>query len=148
MNAVSHATTLGLTSKIAHLAILFRAEFPNATADLSPWLSDEQTQRLLNPNSIDLCFHFPQPHIQMNCSSVLILTHFSQELTLSSCELNMVEASGFNGTVQQWQFSTADGEFAGNSPPQKELQERFRKMVSHIFELFQRPNYLKITTEQ
>ncbi|MBE7385450.1 MAG: hypothetical protein F6J95_029130 [Leptolyngbya sp. SIO1E4] len=43
MNAASQAITLELTSKIAHLAVLFRAEFPDARVDLSPWQPDPIT---------------------------------------------------------------------------------------------------------
>ncbi len=59
MNAESQAITLEITSKIAYLAVLFRAEFPRVEADLQPWLTDAYTQDQLDPHSIDLSFFFP-----------------------------------------------------------------------------------------
>lgn len=144
MNAVSHAITLELTSKIAHLAILFRAEFPNATVDLSPWLTDQGTQSYLDPNSIDLSFFFPKRNIGLECQCVLMLVHFSEELLLPTCQLSTIEASGFDQQQQQWQFSTADGEFTGLILPSREHQCRFKHLVNRIFELFQCPNRVNI----
>ena len=71
MNATSQAITPELASKIAHLAFLFRAEFSGSTVDLSPWLTDEQTQSQLDPHSIDLSFYLPQNLRVLACQCVL-----------------------------------------------------------------------------
>jgi hypothetical protein len=147
MDAVNHAKTFGLTSKIAQLAILFHTEFPNVSTDLRPWLTDQQTQCRLDSNSIDLCFHFPKHDKYLHCDCILVLIYFSHELSLASCDLNKVEAIGFDGTHQQWQFSTVDGEFRGTLLPEKPYQEKFRNVTSRIFELFEEPNRLRLTTD-
>ncbi|NER85209.1 MAG: hypothetical protein F6K42_38045 [Leptolyngbya sp. SIO1D8] len=60
MNATSQAITPELSIKIAHLAVLFRAQFPDSQIDLNPWLTDSKTQSQLDPYSIDLSFYLPK----------------------------------------------------------------------------------------
>ena len=141
-NAASQASTLEITSKIAHIAVLFRAEFPDAGVDLNPWLTDQQTQRLLDPNSIDLSFYFPKGNVGLGCACVLMQVRFSENLQLPTRRLIKIEANGFDCGKQQWQFSTEDRKFAGVSPPDTERQSRFRHLIDRIFLLFKRSNPL------
>ncbi|MEO0539183.1 MAG: hypothetical protein AAF215_35690 [Cyanobacteria bacterium P01_A01_bin.123] len=140
MNATSQAITVDLTSKIAHLAVLFRAEFPEARVDLSPWLTDTKTQRQLDPHSIDLSFHFPKRNDGLACSCVLIQVHFSGGLLLPDCQLRTIEASGFDRMKQQWRFSTEGGEFMGIFVPAKDYETRFRYLITRIMLLFKHAN--------
>ena len=139
MNAASQAITLELTSKIAHLAVLFRAEFPDARVDLSPWLTDSKTQGQLDPHSIDLSFYFLRLNIGLECQYVLLQVHFSEEPLLPTRQLSVIKASGYKGTEQHWQFSTEAGEFSGIFPPDREHQARFKHLISRVFELFKCP---------
>ena len=75
MNATSQAVTIEITTKIAHLAVLFRAEFPNAQVDLKPWLEDYQTLCQLDPHSIDLNFYFPKRQAGLNCFDSGLAVH-------------------------------------------------------------------------
>ena len=140
MNASSQAITPELTSKIAHLAVLFRAEFPDSRVDLSPWLTDPKTQCQLDPYSIDLSFYLPRHNNVLACRCVLMQVHFSKDLLLPTCQLKAIRASGYHCTERQWQFSTADWAFEGIFIPEIEHQERFNCLINRIFKLFKHPN--------
>lgn len=139
MNATSQAVTIEVTTKIAHLAVLFRAEFPNARVDLKPWLADYKTQCQLDPHSIDLNFYFPKRQAGLNCSCVLMQVHFSKGLLLPTCQLSTIEACAFAFTEPQWQFSTQDWQFTGHGLPDDENQERFQYLINRVLELFHSP---------
>lgn len=140
MNATSQAVTPELASKIAHLAVLFRAAFPDSQVDLSPWLTDAKTQSQLDPHSIDLSFYPPRRDGGLTCQCVFIQVHFSDNLLQSTCQLSMIKAHGYICTEQQWQFSTQDWAFTGLSTPKFEHQERFNRLIGQIFELFRHPD--------
>ncbi|MEO1297301.1 MAG: hypothetical protein AAFW75_16240 [Cyanobacteria bacterium J06636_16] len=144
MNAASQAVTPELASKIAHLAVLFRAEYPDSQIDLSPWLTDAKTQSQLDPYSIDLSFYVPQWNRALACRCVLMQVSFSEDLLLPTSRLIIIQASGYHCTQRQWQFSTQDWAFAGLSIPTSAHQERFRYVISRIFEFFQYPNQVNL----
>ena len=147
MNATSHAVTLGLTSKIAHLAVLVRAAFADVRVDLSPWLTDTDTQRQLDPHSIDLSFYFPKRHVGLECRCILLQVRFSEGLLCPGCQLIHIEASGYDHTDSQWMFSTKTAQFSGPCPPSPECQARFRQMAAQIFQLFKHPNRVKVHSD-
>jgi hypothetical protein len=59
VNAAEMGTNLEFASKIATVVNLFKFEFPDARSDLKPWTNDPQTRELIDPDSIDIGFHFP-----------------------------------------------------------------------------------------
>jgi hypothetical protein len=58
MNASEKAISLGFVSKMATIVNLFQSKFTDATPDLTPWLDDPMTRATIDPDSIDVCFHF------------------------------------------------------------------------------------------
>lgn len=144
MNAISQAITPELSIKIAHLAVLFRAEFPDSQIDLSPWLTDSKTQSQLDPYSIDLSFYLPKGCSVLACHCVFMQAHFSEDLLQPTCRLNTIQAVGYRCTERQWQFSTEDWTFVGLSIPENEHQERFKHLIHRILEFFQYPNQVNI----
>ncbi|MEM6592786.1 MAG: hypothetical protein AAGF66_13010 [Cyanobacteria bacterium P01_H01_bin.119] len=143
MNASSQAITPELASKIAYLAVLFRTAFPGSTVDLTPWLSDAETQCQLESCSIDLSFYLPQKVELLACRCILMQVHFSEDLLAANCQIETVQAYGYSGQIypeEQWQFSTTDWAFAGPSLPRGEHQERFKSLVNSIFRLFEHTN--------
>jgi len=147
MNAASHAITVDLTSKIAHLAVLIRATFVDVQVDLSPWLTDTKTQRQLDPHSIDLSFYFPKRHVGMECRCILLQVGFSEGLLQPYCQLTHIEANGYDHTDLQWMFSTRKGRFSGPCPPNPKYQTRFQEMVNQIFQLFGQPNQVRMYSD-
>ena len=144
MNAVSQAITPELASKIAHLVVLFRAEYPDSQTDLSPWLTDAKTQSQLDPYSIDLSFYLTHQRGGLACQCVFMQVRFSEDLLLPTSRLTVVQASGYICTRRQWQFSTEDWMFRGLSVPTSEYQERFKHVINHIFEIFEYPSQVDI----
>jgi len=147
MNAASQAVTIELTSKIAQLAVLFRAEFADVMVDLNPWLTDTKTQQQLDPHSIDLSFHFPKRHVGLACRCILLQVQFSEGLLQPTCQLTCVEANGYQHGDPQWAFSTANGQFTGAYLPLEEYQQRLRNVISQIFRLFEYPNQVKTRSD-
>ncbi|MEM7062559.1 MAG: hypothetical protein AAF572_05275 [Cyanobacteria bacterium P01_B01_bin.77] len=143
MNASSQAISIGLTRKIANVAVMFRAEFPSAIPDLSPWLTDDITKQQVKPSSIDLSFSLPYSADLLNCNCILLQILFSDMLLEPTCRLVGLEASGHNRQGQCWTFSTAaDWQFAGTNPPQDENQQRFIRLLQQVFTLFSYPTAL------
>ena len=147
MNAASQALTPELASKIAYLAVLFRAEFCDARVDLSPWLTDAETQGQLDPYSIDLSFHLSRGNVGLACGCVLMQIHFSEGLLQPTCQLRAVEAHGYHRTQQQWQFLTVSRGFEGKCLPEQEYEARFRKLIHQIVKLFEFPNQVTTTSD-
>ncbi|MGD1857184.1 MAG: hypothetical protein ACFB2W_23365 [Leptolyngbyaceae cyanobacterium] len=144
MNASTQALSISLMRKIANVAVMVRAEFPSATPDLSPWLTDDITRQQMNPSSIDLSFTSRQESDLLNCRCVLLQVIFSDALLEPTCHLIGIEASGHDHQGQCWTFSTeADWQFAGSKPPQNLYQrKRFIYLLKKILALFNYPTAL------
>ena len=141
MNASAQALSISLTRKIANVAVMFRAEFPSAVPDLSPWLTDDITRQQMKPSSIDLSFAASQTSSLLNCRCILLQIIFSDALLEPTCRLIGIEASGHDHQGQCWKFSTtADWQFEGRKLPQDSHQEkRFVSMLRQILTLFNYP---------
>lgn len=145
MNASEQAHGLDLTTKIAAIVNLFKAEFPDAKADLKPWMNDPQTRELIDPDSIDLGFHLPGWSRSFQCNSILVQIRFYQDESESTNSdrdrskhrLIGLETAGFSHQGQVWQFSTVETwQFAGKSQPVEEVQQKLRSFCRQVFELF------------
>lgn len=137
MNAVEKATNLTLASKIASVVSLFRSEFPDAKVDLQPWSKDRDTQELVDPDSIDLSFHFPGWSPRWQSRSVLLQIRFYHDLVENSRCFIGLEVAGFDHRGEQWRLSTIDHwQFTGDNQPRAEIAEKLRHFCRQIFELF------------
>jgi hypothetical protein len=76
MNASERAEGLDITTKIASVVTLFKAQFPDAKADLKPWKNDPDTRELVDPDSIDIGFHFPGWSRRYQSNSILVQIRF------------------------------------------------------------------------
>ncbi|MGD1904125.1 MAG: hypothetical protein ACFB9N_18015 [Geitlerinemataceae cyanobacterium] len=144
MNAIDRAVTPGLASKIARLAVFFRAEFPGSTVDFSPWVPGDETLSQVDPYSIDLSFRLPRGYTALQCQYVLMQVHFSGNLLGPSCTLQEITASGYMYTAQRWEFSTIDRQFEGLAAPKDSAQVQFQELTDRIFELFEHPNRVRV----
>ena len=144
MNASAQALSISLMRKIANVAVMFRAEFPSALPDLSPWLTDDITRQQMSPSSIDLSFAFPQGSNLLNCRCVLVEILFSDALLEPTCHLIGIKASGHDHQGQCWTLSIkTDWQFAGSKPPQDLHQrKRFTYLLQQILTLFNYPTAL------
>ncbi len=137
MNAAQQATDIIITSKIASIVSLFRSEFPDAKADLKPWAEDLHTQELVDPDSIDLSFHFPGWSRRWQSRSVLLQIRFYEDKSESTRNFIGLEVSGFSHTGKQWRLSTIDDwQFEGDLQPHPEIASKLKQFCRQIFELF------------
>ena len=79
MNASERAKSLEFATKIASVVTLFKAQFPDAKADLKPWKNDPDTRELVDPDSIDIGFHFPGWSRRYQSNSILVQIRFYQD---------------------------------------------------------------------
>lgn len=137
MNASEQAKGLEVTSKIAAIVNLFKSEFPDAKADLKPWRNDPDTRDLVDPDSIDIGFHFPGWSRRFQSRSILVQIRFYQDPLDNSPRLIGVETAGFNHQGQAWRLSTVDNwQLGGNYQPATEVEEKLKHFCRQIFELF------------
>jgi mRNA-degrading endonuclease HigB of HigAB toxin-antitoxin module len=142
MNAAQKADSFEAVSKIAAVVNLFRCQFPNALADLNPWLENAETAKYDNPNSIDLSFFVAQQNWMCQCRSILMQIQLNRDpLVQVSLALDRefveVQLSGHDCNGQQWYFSTQEGrEFTGMILPMPEMQDTLRDISIQVLKLF------------
>jgi hypothetical protein len=144
MNASEKATNLAFVSKIATIINLFQASFTDSTPDLTPWADDPITKSTINPNSIDIGFHFPC-RSQLNPHHTLLLQIHLQpkpdkhDDTLCVAGLE-ISSHSFCGCL--WEFSTLRdwrlGETTGLSP---EYQAQIKSFCQDVLGLFNKVEY-------
>ncbi|WP_293152002.1 MULTISPECIES: hypothetical protein [unclassified Microcoleus] len=137
MNAAEQARNIELASKIAAVVNLFKSEFPDVKVDLKPWMNDHDTRELVDPESIDIGFHFPGRSRLLQSRSILIQIRFYQDPVEGSRRAIGVEAAGYDHTGQQWRFSTVENwGFVGETEPAAESAEKLKHFCREIFGLF------------
>ncbi|MEO0948944.1 MAG: hypothetical protein AAFY11_12525 [Cyanobacteria bacterium J06641_5] len=141
MNAAEQAYTPALASKIAQIALGFQEEFPDAEADLTPWLQDTDTRARVDPDSVDFGFHFPGRKPDCQSRSILVEIRFSDALLVRAARIIGIEISGYDHRGQQWRLSTVgDWNCGGENLPTPYAQERLKRFCQVAFKLFQRPS--------
>jgi hypothetical protein len=141
VNAAEQATNLELASKIATVVNLFKFEFPDAKSDLKPWKNDPETRELVDPDSIDIGFHFPGISKSWQSRSVLIQIRFYQDPTNDLRRAIGVEVAGFDHRGEAWRLSTVENwSFVGASVPSVEVGEKLKQICQQILEVFNKPS--------
>ena len=139
MNASEQAKGLEVTAKIAAIVNLFKSEFPDAKADLKPWRNDPDTRNLVDPDSIDIGFHFPGWSRRFQSRSILMQIRFHREPSDESQRLIGVEMAGFNHQGEAWRLSTIENwQFVGKYQPAADVGEKLKHFCRQVFELFNR----------
>ncbi|XGV97352.1 MAG: hypothetical protein ACAF41_32115 [Leptolyngbya sp. BL-A-14] len=137
MNAAEQATSLETTSKIAAAVNLFKAEFPDAKSDLKPWVNDPDTQELVDPESIDIGFHFPGVSRLLQSRSLLLQIRFYQDPQTDERRAIGAEIAGFDHRGKQWWLSTIDQwSFEGTNYPAPEMGEKLKAFLRNVLALF------------
>lgn len=141
MNAAEMAINLEFTSKIATVVNLFKYEFPDARSDLKPWKNDPETRELVDPDSIDIGFHFPGISKSWRSRSILIQIRFYQDPINGLRRAIGVEIAGFNHLGEQWRLSTVENwSFVGASEPSPQIGEKLKQFCQQILEVFNNNN--------
>ncbi|WGV25538.1 hypothetical protein [Halotia branconii] len=141
MNAAEQATNLELASKIATVVNLFKFEFPDAKSDLKPWKNDPETRELVDPDSIDIGFHFPGISKSWRSRSILIQIRFYQDPINNSRRAIGIEVAGFDHRGEAWRLSTVENwSFVGESMPSAQIGEKLKQVCRQILEVFNKPS--------
>lgn len=137
MNAAEKAKSVDAASKIASIVNQFKAEFPDARADLKPWANDQDTLELVDPDSIDIGFHLPGYSRRFQSRSILVQIRFHSDEEAQRHRVIGVEVAGFDHRGKQWQLSTIhDWTAEGDNAPVADIQEKLRRFCRKIFDLF------------
>ncbi|MEH1767011.1 hypothetical protein [Nostoc sp.] len=137
MNAAEQATNLELASNIATVVNLFKFEFPDAKSDLKPWKNDPETRELVDPDSIDIGFHFPGISKSWRSRSILIQIRFYQDPINNSRRAIGVEVAGFDHRGEAWRLSTVENwNVVGVSSPSAEIADKLKQICRQILEVF------------
>lgn len=137
MNASERAKGLDITTKIAAVVNLFKAEFPDAKADLKPWKNDPDTLELIDPDSIDIGFHFPGWSRRWQSNSILVQIRFHKDSTDNQERLIGLEIAGFSHQGQAWRLSTIEyWQFMGKNQPVDNVKQKLKFFCRQVFELF------------
>ena len=141
MNAAEQATNVEFASKIATVVNLFKYEFPDVKSDLKPWHNDLETRELVDPDSIDIGFHFPGVSKSWRCRSILFQIRFYQDPIPHHRRAMGVEVAGFDHRGEVWRLSTVETwSFIGDSVPLAVVGEKLKQVCRQILEVFNRPS--------
>lgn len=146
MNAAEQARSIEYASKIAATVGAFKGQLPDLRSDLKPWANDPGTRELVDPDSIDIGFHFPGFSRSFNCRSLLVQIRLHEVQDDDTLPANTVanivkvigvEVVGFNHLGQQWHLSTINNwQFEGIAPPQTTAGEKIKACCRQIFQVF------------
>ncbi len=138
MNAAEQAKGLELATKIAAVVTLFKAAFPDARVDLKPWANDANTQEWVDPDSIDIAFHFPGWSRLFQSRSILVQIRFFEDPLTGDRRVIGLEVAGFTQLLgEQWRLSTIENwEFVGETQPKDTIKDSLRKFCRQVFEVF------------
>jgi hypothetical protein len=137
VNAAEQASSIEFASKIAAVVSLFKSQIRDLRADLKPWVNDPETQDLVDPESIDIGFHFPGVSRTFRCRSLLVQIRFHQFSETADRRVIGVEVAGFDHRGQQWQLSTIDQWcYEGTTTPDLAAGEQIKTCCRQIFEVF------------
>ena len=140
MNAAEQATSIEFASKIATVVRLFKTEFPDLRVDLKPWTNDSDTRSLVDPDSIDLGFHFPGMSRLFHCRSLLVQIRFHDDGEGQARRVIGIEVGGFDHRGKQWTLSTIhQWVFVGDLVPEVVVGDRLKKCCRHVFDVFNNP---------
>jgi hypothetical protein len=137
VNAAEMGTSLEFASKIATIVNLFKREFPDAKSDLKPWQNDPDTRELIDPDSIDIGFHFPGISRSWRVRSLLFQIRLYQDPLHGSRRVIGVEVAGFDHQGEAWRLSTVESwRFVGRTQPSEEVGEKLKLFCQQILEVF------------
>ncbi|MEG3435572.1 hypothetical protein V0288_00430 [Pannus brasiliensis CCIBt3594] len=137
MNASEQAKGLELTAKIATIVNLFKREFPDARADLKPWHNDPNTREFLDPDSIDIAFHFPGWSRRIQSRSILVQIRFFNDAEEKHRRLIGLEMQAINFQGLAWRLSTIENwQFVGNYLPAPDAADKLKSFSRQIFDVF------------
>ena len=149
MNASAQALSISIVRKIANVSAIVQTQFPSVLVDFSPWALDEQTQKRLDPDSIDIAFSFPTWQSHLSCGCILLQVYFAGNIQSPKRTLSRIKLTGHDWKGQNWRFSARashqfSANFSGIYVPSSEGQQQLRVAVSQLLKLFGCPASLPL----
>ena len=97
-----------------------------------------ETLNLVDPDSIDIGFHFPGVSKSWRSRSILIQIRLYQDLCNELKRRAIgIEVAGFNHLGEQWRLSTInDWSFVGKVEPSGEIGEKLKLFCRQVLEVF------------
>ncbi|NJK49908.1 hypothetical protein HC931_18785 [Candidatus Gracilibacteria bacterium] len=137
MNAAEQATSIEMVSKIATIVNLFKSEFPDTLADLNPWIKNSETEKFIDPDSLDISFHFLRRDRACNSCCILMLIQLKRETLTQQLRAIGIELSGHDCRGQQWRLSTLrNWELTGMILPTPEGSNKLKQVCHQTLKLF------------
>ena len=137
VNAAEQAINVQLATKIATIVNLFKAKYPAARSDLKPWLNNSDTRKLLDPDSIDVGFHFPGVSWRLKVRSILFQIRLYEDPIDGDLRAIGIEASGHDYKGERWRFSTVENwQFVGDTMPMDDGAENLREFSRQTLDVF------------
>lgn len=144
VNAAEQALSIEYASKIAATVGVFKGQLPDLRSDLKPWANDPDTRNLIDPDSIDIGFHFPGFSRSFNCRSLLVQIRLHAMPTESELDntdeivrVIGIEVVGFNHLGEQWHLSTINNwQFEGIALPKDNPGEKIKLCCRQVFQVF------------
>jgi len=139
MNAGDQVRSVELAQAVASTAALFRAHFPDARPNLSPWRDDPQTRAFADCESLDLSFHLPGWSPRSQCRSFLVQLRLEEAPAVGRCpRLLGVTIRGLTYESERWRLATVgDWQPTGSHPPQPAVTASLRVVCLELFALFE-----------
>ena len=139
MNAADQARSLELAQAIASAVTLFRARFPAARANLTPWRDDPLTRAFADSETVDLSFHFPGWSPRTQCRSLLVQLRLERPPIHSARRPRLlgVTIRGLTYESERWRLATVgDWHPSGSHLPQEEVVGELQHFCRDLFDLF------------
>ncbi|MCX5934725.1 MAG: hypothetical protein NTU99_08070, partial [Pseudanabaena sp. LacPavin_0818_WC45_MAG_42_6] len=103
------------------------------------WLNNSDTRKLLDPDSIDVGFHFPGVSWRLKVRSILFQIRLYEDPVDGDLRAIGVEASGHDHKGECWRFSTVDNwQFFGDKMPMEDGVINLREFSRQTLEVFNR----------
>ena len=151
MNTIERRKSAELTYQIAHLLVMFRAEFPEAIAELPPWFRDTSIPLDTIPSTIQLSFNLANRYPQHPSDAVshCVTVHIqvtNDEPNVFPKMMGLV-IEGHNDQGCQWRLSTMNHcKFEGDRLPPSNIQTQLKRFCLNVFR-FLRMNESTTTAE-
>jgi len=140
MNAADQAHSPELAQAIAAAVILFRAAFPDARTNLTPWRDDPETRRFDARDNLDFSLHFPGWSPRLECRSLLVqlrLERSPQGGAAGRPRLLGVLIRGLTYEAERWRFTTlGDWQPSGSHLPDPGVVTSLQGLCRELFVLF------------
>jgi hypothetical protein len=140
MNASDQVRSVELARIVASAAVLFREQFPDARANLTPWRDDPQTRAFADEESLDLSFHLPGWSPRSQCRSFLVQLRLAHPPANAPAKPRLlgVTIRGLTYESERWRLaSVGDWRPTGSHLPQRVVEEALHAYIRALFRLFE-----------